>query len=313
TDQASELDAELRPERDSEIDTERADAAYLGLDSWAPGDIIAAITDANRRAIEAVAAALPELERAVEGIENKLAAGGRLVYAGAGTSGRLGVMDAAELAPTFGFDDVAMVLAGGGEAQTRAQEGAEDDREDAASQIDELAIGERDAVVGIAASGMTPFTVAAVLHAKRRGAFTVGIANNAGTPLLSAGDVGILLDSGPEVLAGSTRLAAGTAQKAALNALSATDLVQHGGAYQNLMVGMRPLNAKLQQRAVKIVAQATGLSLSESEEALEEAAGDIRTAIVMSKAGVDFDSARGLLDRSRSSVAAAIEAAREDD
>src|SRR5690606_19211423 len=151
----------------SELDTERADGAYLGLDGWAPGDIIAAITDANRRAIEAVAAARPELEKAVEGIESKLAAGGRLVYAGAGTSGRLGVMDAAELAPTFGFDDVAMVLAGGGEAQTRAQEGAEDDREDAESQIDELAIGDRDAVVGIAASGRTPFTVAAVLHAKK--------------------------------------------------------------------------------------------------------------------------------------------------
>ena len=297
--------------RDNELDTERADAAYFGLDSWSPGDIIAAITDTNRRAIEAVAAARPELERAVEGIESKLAAGGRLVYAGAGTSGRLGVMDAAELAPTFGFDDVAMVLAGGGEAQTRAQEGAEDDREDAEAQIDELDISERDAVLGIAASGRTPFTVAAVMHAKKRGAFTVGIANNAGTPLLSVGDVGVLLDSGPEVLAGSTRLAAGTAQKAALNAISTTVLVRLGGAYQNLMVGMRPLNAKLQVRAVKIVAQATGLTMAASEEALEEAGGDIRTAILMSKAGVDFETARTLLDRSGSSVTAAIEAARE--
>src|SRR5690606_30407446 len=225
--------------RGSELNTERADEAYSGLDSWSPSAIIAAITEANRRAIDSVAAALPELERAVEGIELKLAAGGRLVYAGAGTSGRLGVMDAAELAPTFGFDDVAMVLAGGGEAQTRAQEGAEDDRLDARLQIDELAIGERDALIGIAASGRTPFTVAAVAHARERGAFTVGIANNAGTPLLSAGDVGILLDSGPEVLAGSTRLAAGTAQKAALNAISTSVLVRLGGAYENLMVGMR--------------------------------------------------------------------------
>src|SRR5690606_24165546 len=201
------------------LDTERADEAFRGLDAWSASDIISAITDSNQRAIDAVARALPELERAAAGIERCLAAGGRLVYAGAGTSGRLGVMDAAELAPTFGFDDVAMVLAGGGEAQTKAQEGAEDDLRDAVTQIDELGLGSADALIGVAASGRTPFTVTAVRHARQRGAFTVGIANNPGTLLLEAGDVGVLLDTGPEVLAGSTRLAAGTAQKAALNAL----------------------------------------------------------------------------------------------
>lgn len=298
--------------RKGELTTESAAEDYAGLDAWAPGDIIAAITESNRRAIEAVAAAQPELDRAVAGIERRLAQGGRLVYAGAGTSGRLGVMDAAELAPTFGFDDVAMVLAGGGEAQTRAQEGAEDDEADARRQVEELDIGVHDALVGIAASGRTPFTVAAVSHARERGAFTVGIANNAGTPLLTVGDVGVLLDSGPEVLAGSTRLAAGTAQKAALNAISTAVLVRLGGAYENLMVGMRPLNAKLQQRAVGIVAQATGLERRAAEEALEEADGDIRTAIVMVTAACDFDAARAALARTGSSVRAAIEAARAD-
>lgn len=297
---------------ESGLRTELADEAYAGLDSWSHRQIIAAITEANRRAIEAVAAALPDLERAAEGIERNLGAGGRLVYAGAGTSGRLGVMDAAELAPTFGFDDVAVVLAGGGEAQARAQEGAEDDRSAAEQQVDDLGIGEHDALVGIAASGMTPFTVAAVRHARHRGAFTVGVANNAGTPLLSAGDVGVLLDTGPEVLAGSTRLAAGTAQKAALNALSTAALVRLGGAYENLMVGMRPLNAKLKLRAAQIVTQASGLAQSAAADALERADGDIRAAIVMAKAGVDAPSAKLLLARSGSSVRAAIEAAREE-
>src|SRR5680860_267906 len=257
-----------RPKESTTLNTERADEAYAGLDSWSAGDIVAAVTDANRRAIEAVAAAQPDLERAAAGIEKSLAAGGRLVYAGAGTSGRLGVMDAAELAPTFGFDDVAVVLAGGGEAQARAQEGAEDDRRAAERQIDALGLGANDALIGIAASGRMTFTVAAVRHAKARGAFSVGIANNAGTPLLAVGDVGVLLDTGPEVLAGSTRLAAGTAQKAALNALSTAALVRLGGAYDNLMVGMRPLNAKLKQRAVEIVAQASGLAEIDAAEAL---------------------------------------------
>src|SRR5690606_26057187 len=165
------------------------------------------------------------------------------------------VMDAAELAPTFGFDRTEVLLAGGGQARDRAQEGAEDDADAAAADIDGAAVGADDALIGVAASGRTPYTVAAVRRAKERGAFTVGLANNPATPLLEVGDVGVLLDTGPEVLAGSTRLAAGTAQKAALNALSTAVLVRLGGAYDNLMVGMRPLNAKLKRRAVDIVAR----------------------------------------------------------
>src|SRR5690606_20724427 len=209
------------------------------------------------------------------------------------------------------FDDVAMVLAGGGEAQTKAQEGAEDDLRDAVTQIDELGLGSADALIGVAASGRTPFTVTAVRHARQRGAFTVGIANNPGTPLLEAGDVGVLLDTGPEVLAGSTRLAAGTAQKAALNALSTAVLVRLGGAYDNLMVGMRPLNEKLKKRAVEIVAQASGVDPEQAARFLEEAGSDIRTAIVMAAAGVDAERAQALLARSGNRVRAAVEAVRE--
>lgn len=288
--------------------TETVSQDYAGLDAWTPGDIMRAITAGNLRAIRAVEAALPQLEAAATGIELRLRTGGRLFYAGAGTSGRLGVMDAAELAPTFGFDRTEVLLAGGGPAQDHAQEGAEDDAAGAAAAVDRAAVGPGDALLGVAASGKTPYTVAAVRRARQRGAFTVGLANNPGTPLLSVGDVGVLLDTGPEVLAGSTRLAAGTAQKAALNALSTAVLVRLGGAYDNLMVGMRPLNAKLKRRAVEIVAQAAGLAESEAATVLEDANGEIRTAIVMAGTGISAAAAQSLLAANGNSVRAAIAA-----
>jgi N-acetylmuramic acid 6-phosphate etherase len=290
--------------------TETVSDQFRGLDDWSAVDIMRAVTEGNARAVRAVESALPQLEAAAAGIEPRLLAGGRLFYAGAGTSGRLGVMDAAELAPTFGFDRTEVLLAGGGDAQDRAQEGAEDDVVAAAAAVDRAEIGPRDALIGVAASGRTPYTVAAVKRARERGAFTVGLANNADTPLLSVGDVGVLLDTGPEVLAGSTRLAAGTAQKAALNALSTAVLVRLGGAYDNLMVGMRPLNAKLKKRAVEIVAQAARLESSEAEGFLERAGGDIRTAIVMAGTGVQAATAARLLAANGSRVRAAIAAGR---
>lgn len=272
--------------------TESIHEAYRDLDAWPAAKILAAVNDANRRAIDAVAAALPDLERAAVGIEERLGAGGRLFYAGAGTSGRVAVQDAAELPPTFGFDRARVLLAGGQAAQDRAEEGAEDDVVAAAAAVDEAGVGPRDALVGIAASGVTPYTVAAVRRAKERGAFTVGIANNPDTPLLTVGEVGILLATGPEVLAGSTRLAAGTAQKAALNALSTAVLVRLGGAYGNLMVGMRPVNAKLEKRAAAIVAEAAEVSLDTAAEVLARSEDDLRTAIVMARTGVDAERAR---------------------
>jgi len=277
--------------------TESIHEAYRDLDAWPAADILAAVTEANRRAVDAVARALPDLERAAAGVEARLRAGGRLIYAGAGTSGRVGVQDAAELPPTFGFERALVLLAGGAAAQERAKEGAEDDVEAAAADVDAADVGRDDALIGIAASGVTPYTVAAVRRAAERGAFTVGIANNPGTPLLSAGAVGVLLDTGPEVLAGSTRLAAGTAQKAALNALSTAVLVRLGGAYGNLMVGMRPVNAKLRRRAAAIVAQAAQVPLEAATEALARAKDDLRSAIVVARTGVDPERARAMLAR----------------
>ncbi len=277
--------------------TESIHEAYRDLDAWPAARILAAVTDANRRAIDAVAAALPDLERAAQGIEERLRSGGRLFYVGAGTSGRVAVQDAAELPPTFGFERARVLLAGGQAAQDRAKEGAEDDVVAAAADVDEAGVGPQDALVGIAASGVTPYTVAAVRRAVERGAFTVGIANNPDTPLLTVGDVGILLATGPEVLAGSTRLAAGTSQKAALNALSTAVLVRLGGAYGNLMVGMRPVNAKLEKRAAAIVAEAADVPLDQAADVLARAGDDIRTAIVMARAGVDADVAREAVRR----------------
>jgi N-acetylmuramic acid 6-phosphate etherase len=287
------------------VSTEAIDPRYAGLDTWDTGRILAAVTAANARAIAAVERALPALTRAAEGVEARLAAGGRLVYVGAGTSGRLGVLDAAELAPTFGYDDAVVLMAGGGEAQSRAKEGAEDDVEAAVDDLERAGVGRDDAVVGLAASGRTPYTVAAVRRAGALGAFTVGIANNPGTPLLEAAQVGVLLDTGPEVLAGSTRLAAGTAQKAALNALSTAVMVRLGGSYDNLMVGMRPLNAKLVERAAGIVARATGRNVEEARELLRRADRDIRVAIVMGLAGVDAAAARAALEARGGRVRAA--------
>ncbi|HZW27223.1 MAG TPA: N-acetylmuramic acid 6-phosphate etherase [Trueperaceae bacterium] len=290
------------------MSTEGIDPRYAGLDTWEAGRILEAVTDSNARAVAAVERALPALTRAAEGIEERLAGGGRLVYVGAGTSGRLGVLDAAELAPTFGYDDVVVLMAGGGDAFTQAKEGAEDDVEAAVADLERAGVGRDDAVVGLAASGRTPYTVGAVRRARSLGAFTVGIANNPGAPLLEAADVGVLLDTGPEVLAGSTRLAAGTAQKAALNALSTTVMVRLGGSYDNLMVGMRPLNAKLVERAAGIVARATGRGLEEAHALLQASGRSIRVAIVMGLTGADEAAARSALEGTGGRVRAAVAA-----
>ncbi len=268
---------------------------YYALDTWPLRDIIAAVTRANARAIAAVAAAEEQLAQAAAGVEGRLARGGRLVYVGAGTSGRIGVQDAAELPPTFGFENTAVLLAGGSRAQASAEEGVEDDVVAAVAEVEALGVGPDDAVVGVAASGGTPYTIAAVRRARELGAFTVGIANNPGSELLGAGDVGVLLATGPEVLAGSTRLAAGTAQKAALNAVSTAVLVRLGGAYDNLMVGMRPVNAKLERRAAAIVAQAAGVAQEAAAAALSASGNDLRVAIVMAKTGADAAASRAAL------------------
>jgi N-acetylmuramic acid 6-phosphate etherase len=292
------------------LSTERVDPDFADLDAWPPARTLAAIVEGQRGAIEAVAGALPALERAADGIVERLAHGGRLAYAGAGTSGRLALLDSAELPPTFGFDRTVVLMAGGTGAMSTASEGAEDDAAEAEAGVAAASIGPDDALIGLAASGRTPYTVAAVRAARAAGAFTIGISNVAGAPLLDAADVGVFLDTGPEVLAGSTRLAAGTSQKAALNALSTVVMVQLGGAYGNLMVGMRSTNEKLRRRAVTMVATAAAVDEADAARALAASGHDVRTAIVMAAAGVGVEAAREALEAHRQRVRDALVALR---
>jgi len=292
--------------------TEGIDPQYADFEAWPMELRVRALVEANERAVTAAIAAVPALTLAAEGIAARLAGGGRLVYAGAGTSGRLSLQDAAELPPTFDFSRTVVLLAGGAAAGTTAKEGAEDETEDAAAAVDAASVGPDDALVGIAASGRTPYTVAAVRRARERGAFTVGIANNAGTPLLEAAEVAVLLDTGPEVVAGSTRMVAGTAQKIALNALSSAPMAELGALHGNLMVAMRPTNAKLRHRAVDIVAVASGATPTDAERALRACGGDIRCAIVHLGSGLAPAAASALLARhgGRASLALAAHARR---
>ncbi len=243
--------------------TEDVAKRYRDLDLWPPREVLEALYEGQLRALSALKAALPALEGAALAAAERLRAGGYLVYAGAGTSGRLAVLDGVELWPTFGFPRVRFLLAGGEEAFLKAVEGAEDDLQGGLAQG--RALAPRDVLVAVAASGTTPFTLGALRGAKEAGALTVALANVPGTPLLEEAHHPVLLDTGPEVVAGSTRLGAGTAQKAALNLLSTMVMVLLGRVYGNRMARMRVGNAKLIRRGAALVEEVAGVG---EEEAL---------------------------------------------
>ena len=233
------------PDRSADVDTERASPRYRDIDLWDAGDILEALIEGQFVAVAAVRAARPALERAARAIEARLKRGGRLVYAGAGTSGRLAVQDGAELMPTFSWpaDRLLLLIAGGKEALLRSVEGAEDEAEQAAQLVRSHGIGRADALIAVAASGSTPFTLACLTEARARGALTVGIANNDDTPLLDRAECPILLATGSEPIAGSTRMKAGTAQRIALNLLSSLVMIRLGRVYGGLMVDVQAANA----------------------------------------------------------------------
>lgn len=237
---------------------------------------------------------LPNIAAAVEAITARMQRGGRLIYLGAGTSGRLGVLDASECPPTFGTPSELVVglIAGGPAALTQAIEGAEDDQEGGAAEIAELNVSENDSVIGIAASGRTPYAIGGLQEAKKRGALTISIACNRPSPLEGLADIGIALVVGPEVVSGSTRLKAGTAQKMVLNMISTAVMILLGKTYSNLMVDVQPTNAKLRQRARRIVAEATGLDLQRATQILSACNGEVKTAIVTVLAGISPEIAR---------------------
>jgi N-acetylmuramic acid 6-phosphate etherase len=291
--------------------TEQQNPASLRLDEMPVESILRLMNEEDRRVPEAVARILPQIAAAVDLLVEAWRGGGRWIYVGAGTSGRIAALDAAECPPTFGVspDRVRAVLAGGDKAASRAVEGAEDDRSAAIRDLEALDLSPSDAVVGLAASGRTPYVVAAVLHASELGCATVGISNNASAELSRAARVGIEVVTGPEVLTGSTRLKAGTSQKLVLNMLSTAAFTRLHKVYENLMVDLQATNEKLKRRARRIVHEAAGVSKDEAEELLRAAGGSVKVAVVMEKARVPADEARSLLEAADGSVRRALDTA----
>lgn len=263
--------------------TEQSDSRFQNLDVATVTEIALLMNEADATVPAAVRAALPSIVVAIEGIAERLAAGGRLCYVGAGSAGRIGVLDAAECPPTFSTPPelVQGIMAGGTGALLKAREGIEDDTDAGRSAIAERKIGPADAVVGVAASGRTPFVLAAVAEARRRGALTVGLACNPGADLSEVAEYPIEVLVGPEVIAGSTRLKAGTAQKLVLNMISTIAMVRLGKTYGNLMVDLRITNAKLRQRAIRIIERITGVDRDRAEQALTNSQGDIKLAVLI--------------------------------
>jgi N-acetylmuramic acid 6-phosphate etherase len=279
--------------------TERVNPATRGIDALPARDVVALLLQDGASVGSAVAACAGDIAAAVDGIVARLERGGCLHYIGAGTSGRLGVLDAAECPPTFGTDPGLVVahIAGGTEALVRAVEGAEDDAD--AGEREARTIDADDAVVAISASGGAPYVVAAAAAARARGALTIALTNAESSPLERACERAIVVVVGPEPIAGSTRMKAGTAQKIVLNALSTATMVRLGRVYDNLMVDVVATNAKLHARAVHLVRELTGADAQRARALLDAAGGSVKTAVVCARRGVDAATARKLLEAAR--------------
>jgi N-acetylmuramic acid 6-phosphate etherase len=264
------------------------------IDLLPTAEVLSAINREDRSVPDAVGKVIPEIARAVDRIVDAFGKGGRLIYMGAGTSGRLGVLDAAECPPTFGVpgDMVVGLIAGGADALARATEGAEDDAEEGVAALKGIGLTQKDVVVGIAVSGRTPFVVGGLTYAKAFGATTVALSCNRDSAIAHIADIAILPVVGPEVLAGSTRLKSGTAQKLVLNMLTTASMIRLGKCYQNLMVDLNPTNMKLIARAARIVMLATGCTAEQAQEALKRTDNDVKLAILMRVTGMPIEEAK---------------------
>jgi len=291
--------------------TEARNPRTAALDLLEGEDLARALHGENHLVAPAIDPELPAIGRAIELIASHLDQGGRLLYVGAGTSGRIGVLDASECPPTFGVDpDTVQAIIAGGEAAIRfSVEGAEDDRNAGARAVWDQAVGPLDVVVGIAASGRTPYVLGALEAARQAGAATIAVVNVRPSEMERAADLAIAAVTGAEPVAGSTRMKAGTAQKMVLNLLSTGAMARIGRIYGNLMVDVRPTNAKLRDRAARIVMEAAGATREAAERALEEADWEVKTAIVMAARRVDAGEARRLLASSRGRLRPVLEAA----
>jgi N-acetylmuramic acid 6-phosphate etherase len=288
--------------------TEERNPLTRDIDTLSTLDMLTLINAEDQKVALSVRDELPNIAAAVDAITARMQRGGRLIYIGAGTSGRLGALDASECPPTFGTipELVVGLIAGGPAALTEAVEGAEDDREGGAAEIAELNVNADDTVIGIAASGRTPYAIGGLQEAKKRGALTISLACNRPSPLGEVAEIGIVPVVGPEVVSGSTRLKAGTAQKMVLNMISTAVMIRLGKTYSNLMVDVQPTNVKLRQRARRIVAEATGLDLQRATEILSACNGEVKTAIVAILAGVSPELARIRLQETGGYVRKAI-------
>jgi len=276
--------------------TEEVDPRFADLDAWQLSSAMEAMWEGQLAAIAAIGHALPAITAATEAAKRALGDHGRIVYVGAGTSGRVAVQDGAELMPTFAWPNerVRFIVAGGEGAFVSSIEGAEDDVEDAARQVKAARLRPHDVVIAVSASGTTPFTVAALREADSAGAVTIGVANNPGTTLLASAKFPILVETGRELIAGSTRMKAGTAQKVVLNLISSGIMLRLGRVYRGMMVNMLPTNAKLKRRAETMVAQIARCEPAQAARSLEQADGEIKTAVLLAL-GIDRSGAETLL------------------
>jgi N-acetylmuramic acid 6-phosphate etherase len=294
----------------SGLATEMANPATSEIDRMSPLEIVQAINDEDAKVALAVKRVLPEIARAVEAIAERMRRGGRLIYVGAGTSGRLGALDASECPPTFNIssENVVACIAGGPIAFGLAHEDLEDSVEAGQADVAKLHLTEADIVVGITASGRTPYARGALAYARQQGALTIGLACNADAPIVEESAIMIAPQVGPEVIAGSTRMKAGTAQKMVLNMLSTGAMILLGKTFGNLMIDVQTSNYKLRQRALSITQQETGLDEEAAEEMLERAGGETKTAILMARTNLSPDEARQQLAAHGQMLRAALDA-----
>lgn len=287
----------------SHLNTETRNPRTMELDLLTPREIIQIMNEEDRQAVDAVGKALPQIEQAIRCVVEALNKGGRLIYVGAGTSGRIGIMDAVECTPTFStVDEVQAVIAGGSGAFIKAVEGAEDSESLAVEDLKELGFQKQDVVCAIAASGRTPYCIGALKYGASLGAGTISISCNPGAIISAFAQIAIEVDAGPEILTGSTRLKAGTCQKLICNMISTASMVGIGKVYKNLMVDMKATNQKLIERAKGIVMQSTGCAYEKAEQILEETRYSTKEAIVMILTGVDQETAVELLKKNKGFV-----------
>jgi N-acetylmuramic acid 6-phosphate etherase len=292
-----------------QLNTEAIDSRFSKIDTLSTIDLLKLFNDGDKSVAEEVAKVLPKVAEAINEITTRMELGGRLIYVGAGTSGRLGVLDASECIPTFSLEEglVIGIIAGGDTALRTGIEGAEDVLEGAIEELKKMNFSKKDSLVGIAASGRTPYVVGALKYAKEIGAASIALSCNLNSELSKFADVAIEVDTGAEILAGSTRLKAGTAQKLVLNMISTVSMIKLGKTYGNLMVDLQVSNIKLKDRAIRIIQAATNCDIKKAKDALQESKDQVKVAIVMILLDTSAEKALELLKASGSRVRAALD------